>query len=48
MLRRPHLDNDICHFAKPMIEGFVMGEELSWQLSIDRLFGIQFDIAESQ
>ena len=48
MLRRPHADNDPCHFAKPMIEGFVMGDELSWQISLDRLFGFQFDIAESQ
>jgi hypothetical protein len=48
MLRRPHADNDPCHFAKPMIEGFVMGDELSWNLSIHHLIGLQFDIAESQ
>jgi hypothetical protein len=48
LLRRPHADNDVCHFAQPMIEGFVMGDEIGWQISVDKLFGIQFDIAESQ
>lgn len=48
MLRRPHADNDVCHFATPMIEGFIAGDELSWNLSVERVVGIQFDIAESQ
>lgn len=48
MLRRPHADNDPCHFGEPMIEGFISGDELSWNLSLEHLIGIQFDIAESQ
>ncbi len=47
-LRRPHLDNDVCNFGKPMIEGFIGGDEFMWSLSIDYLTSLQFDIAESQ
>lgn len=48
MLRRPHLNDDVCHFGKPMIEGFIMGDELAWNLALGHFVGIQFDIAESQ
>lgn len=48
MLRRPHLDNDLCHFGKPMIEGFISGDEIGWNLSVERLISLQFDISESQ
>lgn len=48
MLRRPHLDNDVCHFGKPMIEGFIMGDELAWNLALERVVSLSFDIAESQ
>lgn len=48
MLRRQHADNDPCHFGEPMIEGFIQGDELSWNLSLEHLIGIQFDITESQ
>jgi hypothetical protein len=48
MLRRPHLDNDLCHFGKPMIEGFIQGDEIGWNLSVERVISLQFDISESQ
>lgn len=48
MLRRPHLANDVCHFGKPMIEGFIGGDEISWNLSVEHLISIPFDITESQ
>lgn len=48
MLRRQHLNNDPCYFGEPMIEGFIQGDELSWNLSLEHLIGIQFDITESQ
>lgn len=46
MLRIEPSDNDALHFAKPMIEGFSMGSEWSWQLSIDHNIAIAFDVAE--
>lgn len=46
MLRVSPTDGAALHFAKPMIEGFIMGDEFSWQLSLDRLVGISFDIVE--
>jgi hypothetical protein len=48
MIRRAHADNDVCYFGEPMIEGFISGDELSWNLSVERVIGIQFDISESQ
>ena len=48
MLRRPHGDNDLCHFGKPMIEGFIDGNELSWNLSLGNFVGLQFGLSESQ
>jgi hypothetical protein len=48
MLRRAHADNDLCHFGKPMIEGFVMGDEMTWGLMVGNFMSVQFDIAESQ
>lgn len=48
MLRRPHLDNDEVHVGKPMIEGFIAGDELSWNIGVERLVSLSFDITESQ
>ncbi len=47
-LRRQHLDNDPLHVAKPMIEGFVGGDEFMWSLSVEQLISLQFDISEAQ
>lgn len=48
MLRKSPADNAVCHFAQPMIEGFIMGEELPWSLSIEHLIGLEFQIVESE
>lgn len=48
MLRKQHLDNDVCFFSQPMIEGFVSGDEIGWELSIEHNIGLNFDIAESE
>lgn len=34
------------HFARPMIEGYVMGDQLSWELALNRTVGLSFDISE--
>ncbi len=47
MLRVPHLDGDACHFGQPMIEGFVMGDEMAWQMQLARIIGIAFDLVEA-
>ncbi len=47
-LRRQHADNDPLHVTQPMIEGFVGGDEFMWNLSLERLISLQFEIAESQ
>jgi hypothetical protein len=48
MLRKSPADNDVCHFADPMIEGFIIGEELPWSLSIEHLIGLEFQLVESE
>lgn len=40
--------NDVLEFAQPMIEGHVVpGDELSWEMSVDRLIGIGFSVMEA-
>lgn len=48
MLRTPPADGDACHFAQPMIEGFISGSELAWQWSIGNFVGLEFEIRESR
>jgi hypothetical protein len=48
MLRRPHLDNDVCNFAAPKIEGLISGDEINWSMSVEKLISLQFDITEMQ
>lgn len=48
MLRRQHLNGDVCHFAEPMIEGFVSPDAAAWNLSLGNFVAMQFDINESQ
>lgn len=48
MLRRQHLINDLCHFHKPMIEGYIDGNEMMWNLSLGNFIGIQFSLSEAQ
>lgn len=47
LLRTPLFDGDVVELARPMIEGFVSpGEELSWQISVDRLAAFSFTVSE--
>lgn len=46
MLREEFADGATCHFGKPMIEGFILGEEWRWKLMIERLIPVQFELRE--
>lgn len=46
MLRYEFEDESVCHFAKPMIEGFIHGEDWRWAMSVERFIGIEFEIME--
>ncbi|WP_421122533.1 hypothetical protein [Sphingobium yanoikuyae] len=47
MLRTSLSNNDVVEIAPPMIEGLVSpGEELSWQISVDRLASFSFTLSE--
>ena len=46
MLRKQPPDGAALHLSKPMIEGYIMGDELSWQLAVDRTIGLSFEIHE--
>lgn len=46
MLRFEFANGATCHFGKPMIEGFIMGEEWRWAMSVERFIGIEFEIME--
>lgn len=48
MLRKPPLAGSVLHVAKPMIEGFIMGDPVSWQIALERNFAISFEIRESR
>lgn len=48
MLRRPPTAGSILHVAKPMIEGFIMGDSLSWEIALNRKLSIAFEIRESR
>jgi hypothetical protein len=47
MLRVPFADGAVCHFGKPMIEGYVQGSEWAWQMSLDHNLGIEFTVEEA-
>lgn len=47
MLRVEPTDNDLLHFAKPMIEGFIMGEEWRWDISLAHHVAIECEIQEA-
>lgn len=46
MLRAEPADNDVLEFAQPVVEGFVMGDEWSWEMSLDLHIEIQFEVVE--
>jgi hypothetical protein len=46
-LRTPFADGATIHLAKPMIEGFVDGNEWSWQIPVDKLIALSVPIEEA-
>lgn len=48
MLRKPPPDGAVLHIAKPMIEGFIMGDPVSWEIANFCTRGIVFEIRESR
>jgi hypothetical protein len=46
MLRRSPTDNDLCHFGRPMVEGFIMGDEFAWEMALADFVALSFDILE--
>lgn len=48
MLRKPLVVGSILHVAKPMMEGFVMGDAFSWEIALERYFNISFEIRETR
>lgn len=46
-LRWPFEDGATVHLAKPMIEGFVDGNEWSWAIPVNRLIAIEFTLEEA-
>jgi hypothetical protein len=47
MLRVPFADGAVVNFTAPMIEGFVDGDEIGWQMSLAHHIGIEFAIEEA-
>lgn len=46
-LRWPFEDGATVHLAKPMVEGFVRGEEWQWAIPVDRLIRLEFPLEEA-
>jgi hypothetical protein len=47
MLRIEPADNDVLNFAKPMIQGYVLGEEWRWEWNLAHHVGIEFEVEEA-
>lgn len=48
MLRKPPTAGSVLHVAKPMIEGFLMGNPVSWEIALTRRLTFSFEIRESR
>jgi hypothetical protein len=46
MLRVEPVDGDVLNFAKPMMEGYVLGDELGWEISLAHHTSVAFDLEE--
>lgn len=46
-LRWPFEDGATIHLAKPMVEGFVDGQEWQWAIPVNRLIALEFPLEES-
>lgn len=47
-LRKPPLVGSILHVSEPMIEGFVRGDPLAWELALRRTVELSFEIHETR
>lgn len=48
MLRAEPADGNALHISKPMIEGFIMGDQISWDIALERMIGLSFEIHEAR
>lgn len=48
MLRAQPSDGDALHLTQPMIEGWVVGDRLSWELALERTVGLSFEMHEAR
>lgn len=46
-LRWPFADGATINLAKPMVEGFVGGEEWQWVIQLDKMIALQFPLEEA-
>ncbi|QCB42984.1 hypothetical protein E5673_12785 [Sphingomonas sp. PAMC26645] len=46
MLRAPTIDGGVAEFTRPMIEGFIKGDEIGWEMSLAHDIGLSFEIEE--
>jgi len=46
MLRAPTIDGGSAEFSRPMIEGFIKGDEIGWEMSLAHNIALSFDIEE--
>lgn len=47
-LRKQPSAGDRLHFKKPMIEGYVEGDDMQWQMAVDYNVGLSFSIRERE
>lgn len=47
IIRVAHADGDLLHVSTPSIEGFIMGESQSWEMSVEHHIGLNFAIVEA-
>lgn len=48
MLRKPPADGDALRIVDPVIEGWVVGDQLSWELALNRTIPLSFQIHEAR
>lgn len=48
MLRAQPANNDPIILVQPMVEGWVVGDRVSWELAVERTVGISFEIHEAR
>jgi hypothetical protein len=46
MLRVSPTANAVCWFGKPMVEGFILGEQFQWEMALANFVGLSFDLVE--